>query len=68
MGLVQECFTMVARSIFGAMLLAFVGSTLVEAGEVKSGIPVGKSVGTYQAVKCGGARDGVRVDQQLCYT
>lgn len=59
---------MVARSVFGAMLLAFVGSTLAQAGEVKSGIPVGGTVGTYQTVKCGGANDGVRVNQQLCYT
>jgi len=60
--------SMVARSVFGAMLLAFIGSTLVEAGEVKSGIPVGGRIGTYQGIKCGGAEDGVRVNQQLCYT
>ncbi len=59
---------MVARSLFGAMLFAWIGSGLAQAGEVKSGIPVGRSVGTYQAVKSGGAKDGVRVNQQLCYT
>ncbi len=60
---------MVARNVLGAaVLLSFVGTACAVAGEVKSGIPAGKRVGTYQAVKCGGGKDGVRVNQQLCYT
>ncbi len=35
--------------------------------ELKSGLQVGASVPAFQVVKCGGADDGVKVDQQLCY-
>ena len=35
--------------------------------ELKSGLQVGDSVPAFQVVKCGGADDGVKVGQQLCY-
>lgn len=60
---------MVARGVLStAVLFSFACSTWVVAGEVKSGIPVGKTIGAYQTIKCGGAKDGVREGQQLCYT
>ncbi len=33
-----------------------------------SGVEVGKRVSAYRAVKTGGADDGVKVGQKLCYT
>ncbi|GIW92759.1 MAG: hypothetical protein KatS3mg110_0800 [Pirellulaceae bacterium] len=55
---------LVASAALAAMVLADV----VSAGEVKSGIPVGGSVGAYSTTKCGGAEDGVPVGASLCYT
>jgi hypothetical protein len=54
---------------FAALGLAAVAllATVAGAEELKSGIPVGGSVGAFQVVKCGGANDGVQVGQQLCY-
>ena len=38
------------------------------AEELKSGIPIGKSVPAFQVEKCGGApNDGVKVGDELCY-
>lgn len=45
-------------------LIAIVAS----AGELKSGIEVGGTVGTYSATKQGGAEDGVPLGASLCYT
>jgi hypothetical protein len=51
--------------ITAAMLL---GAAACQADELKSGLPVGKSVPAFQVVKCGGAPDdGVKEGQQLCY-
>ncbi len=55
----------VAWGITAAVLL---GAWAGGAEELKSGIPVGKSVPAFQVEKCGGApNDGVKVGDQLCY-
>jgi hypothetical protein len=55
----------VAWGITTAVLL---GAAACLADELKSGLPVGKSVPAFDVVKCGGApEDGVKVGQQLCY-
>jgi hypothetical protein len=48
-----------------AALLA--GSALLQAEELKSGKQVGEKTPAFQVVKVGGADDGVKDGQQLCY-
>jgi len=57
------------RSQFmSAMVMMAIAAAPVYGDEVKSGIEVGKSVGTYSTTKCGGIDDGVKEGQSLCYT
>lgn len=51
------------------LALAVVASVgvAVAAEKVKSGPQVGDSVGFFNVTKCGGADDGVKVGQTLCY-
>jgi hypothetical protein len=51
----------------GATTLALCAVVAVNAEELKSGLQVGQSVPAFQVVKCGGAEDGIKVGQQLCY-
>jgi len=39
----------------------------VNAEDLKSGLQPGQSVPAFNVVKCGGADDGVKVGQTLCY-
>lgn len=48
-----------------AALLA--GASVASAGDLTSGLQPGDSVGAFQVVKCGGAEDGVRRGEELCY-
>jgi hypothetical protein len=44
------------------------GLSLAVAGEVKSGLEPGASIGAFDVVKCAGAAsDGIDVGEQLCY-
>ena len=53
----------------GAAIFAVAGiAAVAQAADVKSGILVGGSVGTYSTTKVCGASDGVRDGQSLCYT
>jgi hypothetical protein len=57
-----------SRVAFGLAATVLLGAVAVGADELKSGIPVGKSVPAFQVVKAGGApKDGVKEGQQLCY-
>jgi hypothetical protein len=57
-----------SRVAFGLAAAVLLGAVAVQAEELKSGLPVGKSVPAFQVVKCGGApKDGVKEGQQLCY-
>jgi hypothetical protein len=38
------------------------------AADFTSGLPAGENAPTYTAEKCGGAEDGVKEGQKLCYT
>jgi hypothetical protein len=51
------------------LAVAVAGSSAAAlAADLKSGLPVGKSVPAFQVVKCGGApNDGVKEGQELCY-
>ena len=40
---------------------------LARAEDLKSGPPVGESLGAFDVVKCAGPDDGVQLGQQLCY-
>jgi len=51
-----------------AMVMMAIATAPLVGAEVKSGIEVGKSVGTYSTTKCGGIDDGVKEGQSLCYT
>ncbi|MEX0611152.1 MAG: hypothetical protein WD229_03435 [Pirellulales bacterium] len=52
---------------FGLAAL-FAGVTAASAGELKSGLQAGDSVGAFDVVKIAGAADdGVQVGKQLCY-
>jgi hypothetical protein len=56
------------RVTLGVALAVLFGAVgLYAEEELKSGLPVGKSVSPYDVVKCGGAEDGVKVGQKLCY-
>ncbi len=50
-----------------AVAAGMLAASVAWAGEVESGIPVGRSVPAFQVVKVGGAEDGVKPGQQLCY-
>ncbi len=50
-----------------ALAIGVLGASVAVAGDLESGIPVGKRVPAFQVVKCGGADDGVKEGQQLCY-
>ena len=56
------------KSIVGAMVVMAVASASLWGAEIKSGIEVGVSVGTYSTTKCGGIDDGVKEGMSLCYT
>ena len=66
--LVSDGKIMKRSRIMGAMVMMAIAAASVYAAEVKSGIEVGKSVGTYSSTKCGGIDDGVKEGQSLCYT
>ena len=57
----------VAVGLVTASLIA-VASTVASAGEVKSGTPVGGTIGAYSTTKCAGIEDGVKPGATLCYT
>lgn len=50
-----------------AAAIALMAVAAVAGDELKSGLQVGDAVPAFQVVKCGGADDGVKVGQQLCY-
>jgi hypothetical protein len=52
-------------AVAAAMLVA---ATTAYAADIKSGVPVGGSIGTYSTTKCGGVEDGVKDGASLCYT
>ena len=54
--------------LMSAMVMMVIAAAPIYGAEVKSGIEVGKSVGTYSTTKCGGIDDGVKEGQSLCYT
>jgi hypothetical protein len=55
------------KNCVGALVVVSCAAFLV-AGEVKSGLDVGASIGAFDVVKCSGAaNDGVDVGEQLCY-
>jgi hypothetical protein len=57
-----------SRVAFGLAATVLLGAVAAGAAELKSGIPVGKSVPVFQVVKCAGApTDGVKEGQELCY-
>jgi hypothetical protein len=53
-----------------AAAVAIVGAaaTVISAGDLTSGLPVGKKVSTYSSTKCGGIDDGIEVGKSLCFT
>ena len=51
----------------GAAAVLMASANFVSADAIESGIAVGKKVPAFQVVKVGGAEDGVKVGQQLCY-
>ncbi len=52
----------------GAVALVVAVAAGSHAADLKSGVPVGGSIGTYSTTKCGGIEDGVKVGNSLCYT
>jgi hypothetical protein len=52
----------------GAAVALLAGVAIAGEKGLKSGLQVGDSVGAFDVVKCGGAKDdGVSVGQKLCY-
>ncbi len=49
-------------------LLSVFCAPAASAADLKSGVAVGGSIGTYKATKCGGIDDGIKVGASLCYT
>jgi len=56
------------KSLIGAMVMMAISAVPLCGAEVKSGVEVGKTVGTYSTTKCGGIEDGVKEGESLCYT
>ena len=56
------------QAILGLAVAFAVCAATSRAAELESGLQVGDRIGAFQAVKCGGAEDGVEVGKQLCYT
>ena len=54
--------------LLGATVLVLTGASALVAAELKSGIPVGGFMPKYDATKCGGGEDGVKLGASLCYT
>ena len=54
--------------LLGAAVLVLSGASALYAAELKSGIPLGGSMPKYNATKCGGGDDGVKLGASLCYT
>ncbi len=48
--------------------LTLLAITVVNAGDIESGIEAGGRIGPYATTKCAGIEDGVKVGQTLCYT
>jgi hypothetical protein len=56
------------RFAMSLALPVLVAAAVGRADELKSGLPVGKSLGPFDVTKCAGAPDdGVKVGQELCY-
>lgn len=54
--------------LLGAAVLVLTGASASYAAALESGIPVGGSMPKYDATKCGGGEDGVKLGASLCYT
>lgn len=53
---------------FGCLTALLGGLAVASAGDLKSGLQEGDSVGAFDVVKCAGATDdSVKIGAQLCY-
>ena len=58
---------MIRKVLLSLALVATVTSLVMAEADLKSGPPVGATLGAYQVTKIAGPSNGVPLGQQLCY-